>query len=116
MLTGQTGELLEYSHLMKRHKHKQEWSISSANEFGKLAQGVDMQVEGTDTIFFINKDEIHKDIYKDITCSKSISTVCPNEAKLNRTCYQLSEQLWSTNWRHAVVKILLNSVISTEKA
>jgi hypothetical protein len=49
-----TGEYLNYRQLMRNPKHRPIWSKSSANEFGRLAQGLkDGRVEGTNTITFI---------------------------------------------------------------
>ena len=35
-----TGEALEYRHLIKHPKYKDVWETSLANEFGRLAQGI----------------------------------------------------------------------------
>jgi hypothetical protein len=49
-----TGEYLNYRQLMRDPKHRPIWSKSSANEFGRLAQGLkDGRVDGTNTITFI---------------------------------------------------------------
>jgi hypothetical protein len=40
--------------------HKKNWSISSANKFVRLAQGVGGRIKGTDTIFFIHEHKIPK--------------------------------------------------------
>ena len=48
-----SGKLLNYRQLLQHPKYKKEWSVSSANEFGRLAQGVGNRITGTDTIKFI---------------------------------------------------------------
>ena len=50
MLDNETGEPMEYCHLIKNLKYKQTWSHSYKNELGKLAQGMPDQVEGTTTM------------------------------------------------------------------
>ncbi len=53
-----TGNYLNYGQLMRDPKHAKVWFVSSANEFGQLAQGVGSRVTGTNTIFFIQKDQV----------------------------------------------------------
>jgi hypothetical protein len=40
VLDKDTGKLLNYRQLLVHPKYRKDWSISSANEFGRLAQGV----------------------------------------------------------------------------
>ena len=40
VLDGDTGELLEYRHLMKNPKYKEIWGNSFGNEVGRLTQGM----------------------------------------------------------------------------
>ena len=42
---------MEYKQLISHPKYKEDWLLSSANEFGRLAQGVDGRIKGIDTIF-----------------------------------------------------------------
>jgi hypothetical protein len=62
VLDQETGQLLEYCQLLKHPRFKEVWNRSSADEFGRLAQGVGGQVKGTDTIRFIHKHEVPQDI------------------------------------------------------
>jgi hypothetical protein len=39
-LDGETGELLQYMHLIKSTKYEKDWFISASNEVGRLAQGM----------------------------------------------------------------------------
>ncbi len=48
-----SGQVLKYRKLLTHPKYKEVWSHSSANEFGRLAQGVGTRIKGTDTIFFV---------------------------------------------------------------
>jgi len=55
-----TGKSLPYRHLITDPATAPLWNRSSADEFGRLAQGVRDRVKGTDTIFFIKKDQVPK--------------------------------------------------------
>ena len=44
------------------------------NEIGRLAQGLKGRVEGTNTIYFINKDESPQEQWKDVTYCR----ICAN--------------------------------------
>ena len=54
-----TGEYLTYCKLLRDPKHRDVWEKSASNEFGRLCQGFsDGRVKGTNTLFFIKKDEV----------------------------------------------------------
>ena len=55
VLNEETGELMEYRHLIGNPKYRKLWQSSHSNELGRLAQGMPGRVKGTDTIFFIKK-------------------------------------------------------------
>ena len=119
----ETGELLDYRKLLHHPKFKEAWSLSAANEFGRLAQGIGGRIKGTDTITFINKSEISSDRWKDITYIKFVCTVHTEKKEPNRTRATLRGNL--INYPDDVgtpmanlllIKILLNSVISTPGA
>ena len=40
VMDAETGKILNYKQLMRDPKYKKKWSTSSANEFGRLANGV----------------------------------------------------------------------------
>ena len=67
VLDGETGKLLEYRHLIKQPKYKEEWGYSFGNEIGRLCQGMPGQNDGTNTMFFIAKNEVPSDRKKDVT-------------------------------------------------
>ena len=49
-----TGKLLNYQQLMRSSKYEKAWSLSSANEFGRLANGISGRTKNpTNTIEFI---------------------------------------------------------------
>jgi hypothetical protein len=57
---GKMGEYLNYQQLICDQKHTLIWSKSAANKFGQHAQGVGGRVKPTNTIFFIQKDQVPK--------------------------------------------------------
>ena len=64
VLDDDTGELMEYQHLMKNPKYKKIWGNSFGNEVGRLAQGMLGRIseeKGTNTMFFVKQDEIPQD-------------------------------------------------------
>jgi hypothetical protein len=67
VMDNETGQLLNYRQLMRSNKHKQAWGRSSANEFGRLAQGIGGRIKGTNTIEFIFQHEVPKGRMKDVT-------------------------------------------------
>jgi len=64
---GEKGELLDYRHLIGNPKTKAVWAHSYGNEIGRLAQGMPRWNKGTNTIFFIRRDQVPRDIIKDTT-------------------------------------------------
>ncbi len=57
----ESGQMLKYPKLITHPKYQEAWTHSSANEFGHLAQGVGSQLEGTNTIFCVQKKDIPAD-------------------------------------------------------
>ena len=55
VLNEDTGELIEYRHLIGDPKYREIWGQAYGNELGRLAQGMEGRVKGTNTIFFIPK-------------------------------------------------------------
>jgi hypothetical protein len=55
------GKMLKYQKLITHLKYRKAWTHSSANEFGRLAQGVGSRNEGTNTIVFVQKNDIPAD-------------------------------------------------------
>ena len=67
-----TGDLLDYCHLVKHPKHKKLWGGAFGKKVGRLAQGFPGIVEGTDTLNFIFKHEIPSDRFKDVTYARIV--------------------------------------------
>jgi hypothetical protein len=70
---------------MRDPKHAKVWSESSANEFGRLAQGVGGRVIGANTIFFIQKDHIPINRRKDVTYDSFVCELKLNKEEKHRT-------------------------------
>ena len=85
VLDKETGELLEYRHLIKHPRLGPDWKHSSGNELGRLAQGLGDRVKGTNTIFFVNKNEVPQDRYKDVTYGKFVCMYHENKEEKNKT-------------------------------
>jgi hypothetical protein len=85
VLDGETGKLLEYRHLLKCPKYKDEWKHSFGNEIGCLAQGMPGRSEGTDTLFFIDRSKVPEDRRKDVTYGKIVCNMRPQKSETNRT-------------------------------
>jgi uncharacterized protein YaaQ len=123
VLDYETGKLLEYRQLLKHPKYSKAWSTSAANEFGRLAQGVGGRVKGTNTIFFIKFEEIPLDRRRDVTYINFVCNVRTEKSEPNRTrataggnLINYPEDVGTPTANLLLVKILLNSVISTKGA
>ena len=64
VLDEETGDLLEYRHLIKHSNHKKVWGGAFGNKVGRLAQGLPCIVKGTDTLNLIFKNKIPADRFK----------------------------------------------------
>ena len=53
VMDKQTGQIHNYSQLLRDPKYKKALNKLAANEFGQLAQGVGGRIKGTNTICFI---------------------------------------------------------------
>ena len=83
VLDTDTGKLLNYRQLLRHPKYKKGWRIWSANEFGRLANGVGGRIKGTNTIKFIHKHEVPKNRLKDVTYGQFVCMVLPEKAEKN---------------------------------
>jgi hypothetical protein len=62
IMDADTGKLLNYCQLMQSIKYQDAWSLSLANKFGRLANGVGGRIKNpTNTIQFIHQHEVPKD-------------------------------------------------------
>jgi hypothetical protein len=123
VMDTETGKLMNYRQLMQSEKHKEVWSISSANEFGGLANGVGGQLKGTNTIKFIRKHDVPHERRKDATYGQFVCSIRPEKAEQHRTRFTVGGdrvnypgEVATPTAEMLVAKILFNSVISTLKA
>ena len=119
----ESGKLMKYRQLITHPKYKEVWFHSSANEFGRLAQGVGGRIQGTNTIFFIHKHQIPTDRWKDITYAKFVCELKPNKVEVHRTRLTVGGDkvhypgdVGTPTADLTLVKMHLNSVISTPGA
>jgi hypothetical protein len=61
VMDAETGEMMEYRHLIKKEKYRKTWGHSFCNKIDQLAQGMPGRVEGTNTFFFIEYEQIPQD-------------------------------------------------------
>eukprot|EP00804_Cyclotella_cryptica_P019034 CCRYP_014448-RA/>CCRYP_014448-RA protein AED:0.34 eAED:0.34 QI:0/0/0/1/1/1/3/0/481 len=93
VLNDDTGELMEYQHLIANPKYRSMWTSAYGKELGQLAQGLPGTVAGTNTIVFINKYDIPSDQWG-------------NHINFPGDCGTPTADMLTT-------KILLNNVVST---
>ena len=67
VLDKETGELMEYRKLMKNPKYRPLYRDSYAKEIGRLAQVMPGLVEGTNTMFSIDKTAFPADRWREVT-------------------------------------------------
>jgi hypothetical protein len=89
-----TGKQMEYKDLIRDPHYRDDWMISSANELGRLAQGVGDRVKGTNTIFFITKDKVPDG--RTVTYARVVCTVCPEKDEMNQRRITAEENPRST--------------------
>ena len=116
ILDKETGDLLEYRHLMKHPKYKDTWLKSFGTEIRHL-------VTTTETIFFKRKDKIPHDRRKGITYGRVVCTYHSEKKDPYQTRLTMGGNL--VNYPDncgtptsdlLTIKLLLNSVISTKNA
>ena len=120
VLYEETGELMENRHLMKKLKYREVWGTSYGNKLAQLAQLMSGQVEGTNTIIFINKEYILTDCWRDVMYERVLINYRPEKRDPNRTRLTVwgNRLNWPGYWGTPTVdlltvRLLLNSVIYT---
>eukprot|EP00804_Cyclotella_cryptica_P002310 CCRYP_004049-RA/>CCRYP_004049-RA protein AED:0.34 eAED:0.37 QI:0/-1/0/1/-1/1/1/0/498 len=123
VLDQETGNLLEYHQLLKHPRFKDVWNRSAADEFGCLAQGIGGRIKGTDTIRFIHKHQVPADRHKDVTYIKFVCTIRTEkkdpyrtQATMGGNLINYPEDVGTPTANLLLIKIFLNSVISTDSA
>jgi hypothetical protein len=121
---GDNGKLLEYKQLIANPKTRATWSHSYGNEIGQLAQGMPGCNTGTNTICFIKKDQVPKEQAKDVTYDLITTLIRPEKIdEPNRTQLvaggdrvHYPGDAGTPTADLLTVKLLVNSIISTENA
>ena len=124
VLDKTSGDMLNYRQLIKHPDLKEAWTHSSANEYGRLFQGVGGRIpKPTNTCFFIHKHQVPPERFKDVTYCKFVCTVRPQKKEQNRTRAVLGGNrvhypgdVGTPTADMLLFKILLNSVVSTPGA
>ena len=76
LLDAETGKLMEYRHLIKRPKYKDNWGYSFGNKIEFLAQCTTGRNIGS-TTFLNNKEEVSADRWKDMTYGRTVCNIRP---------------------------------------
>ncbi len=119
-----TGKLLNYRQLMNSLKYKKSWSLSAANKFGRLANGIGGCIKNpTNTIKFISQHKVPADRRKDVTYGQFVCSVRPEKAEPNQMQFTVRgdrinypKEVATPTAEILVAKMLFNSVISTKGA
>ena len=109
---------------MRDPKYKKNWSTFSANEFGRLANGVRGRIKNsTNTIRFIRRKDIPGSRRNDFTYGSFVWNVLNEKSKKNRTNFVVGGdrinypgELATPTADMLVAKIFFNSVVSTRNA
>eukprot|EP00804_Cyclotella_cryptica_P009655 CCRYP_011199-RA/>CCRYP_011199-RA protein AED:0.40 eAED:0.40 QI:0/-1/0/1/-1/1/1/0/244 len=123
VLNDETGELMEYRHLVANPKYCDTWKNAYGKELGRLAQGLPGIIKGTNTIVFIQRTHIPQERWKDVTYGRIVANFCPKKDDPYRirltvggNCINFPGDCGTPTADMITVKILLNSVISTVNA
>ncbi len=116
VLDDETGDLLEYRHLLKHPKYKDVWSQSFGKEIRRLATV-------TKTIAFFTRQEIPQERRKDITHGRIVCVY--HSEKKDPYCTRITmggnlinypDDCGTPTANHLTVKLMFNSIISTPGA
>ena len=58
VIDKQTGQLMNYSQLIRHPAYHSDWTLSSTNEFRRLANRVGCKIKGANTVKFLKKSAI----------------------------------------------------------
>jgi hypothetical protein len=123
VLDAETGKMFNYRQLMRHPNYKKDWTLSSANEFRRLENGVGGRVKGTNTSKFIRMKDVKKGRMKDVTYRQFLCLIRPEKAKTNHTRFVIRSdrincpgEIGTPTAEMLVAKVLFNSVISTKNA
>eukprot|EP00804_Cyclotella_cryptica_P017098 CCRYP_003348-RA/>CCRYP_003348-RA protein AED:0.29 eAED:0.29 QI:0/0/0/1/1/1/2/0/539 len=124
VLNDETGELMEYRHLVASPKYRDTWKNAYGKELGRLAQGLPSIFKGTDTIVFIQRTHVPQDRWKDVMYGRIVANFHPEKddpyypirLTVGGNRINFPGDCGTPTADMITVKILLNSVISTVNA
>jgi hypothetical protein len=130
ILDPATGKFLEHRQLRQDPRYKATWDTLYANELGRLCQGIGAGntstaqcVNGTNTFFLINYQDIPAHKKKEICHTMVVCEVRPEKDNPNRTritiggnCICYPGNVGTNTASLKLVKLLLNSVLSWKGA
>jgi hypothetical protein len=123
VLDKTTGHLMEMQHLLVNPKYKKLWGISSTKGVGHLAQGIPRVSKGTNTIVFIQREDIPNNRKRNSTYALVCVHYCPKKGVPNCTRVTVGGNLlhnpsdYGTPTVNMItIKLHLKSVISTKDA
>jgi hypothetical protein len=82
VINEETGASLEYRHPINDASTFTIWNEAAANEFCRLAQGVGNRIDGSNTIFFIPRQDVPKG--KIVTYGRFVVDIRPNKSEVHR--------------------------------
>ena len=107
---------------LRAGKDKAIWDRSTANEYGRLTQGI-RDVEGTDTMFFIPWTALPKDRRRDVTYYRPVCDIRPKKEEKFRVRITVGGdrvnypgEVSTPTSDLSTAKLLINSTISTDSA
>eukprot|EP00956_Cyclotella_meneghiniana_P014711 scaffold22143_cov41-Cyclotella_meneghiniana.AAC.2 len=119
VMDKKSGKMLNYQQLLRHPDYKMDWSLSSANKFGRLARQIK---NPTNTIKFVRYEDIPKERRKDVTYWQFVCTVRPEKKEQNHTRFVVSGnkinypgEVATPTTEMLVAKLLFNSVVSTHQ-
>jgi hypothetical protein len=109
---------------MNSPKYKKAWSLTAANEFRQLANGIGGRIKDpTNTIEFISQHKVPADRRKDVAYGQFKCLVRPKKAEPNQMQFRVGSnrinypsEVATPTAEMLVAKMLFNSVISTKGA
>jgi hypothetical protein len=91
VINQETDASLEYQKLIQDETTFSVWNKASANNFGRLAQGVGGRIEGSNTIFFIPRQSVPKGNI--VTYGRFVVDIHPNKNETHRVSLTLGGNL-----------------------
>jgi hypothetical protein len=116
-----TGVAMEYHQLITNPITKAAWQLSAANEFGRLAQGVRGRIKGTNTIKFIQADELptgRQPTYPRFVCTERPhkEEKCCTQMIVGGNLINYPGDVSVATTEMETIKLLFNGVVSTPGA